>query len=66
MPTRSTRIRMDGQRKDHIDQEGPIQRNRPKQLLTLSLPKDDVENINTMNKGRDLLHSIKLEEQRGC
>ena len=37
MPTRSTRTRMDDQRKDHIDPEGPTQRNRPKQLRAHNL-----------------------------
>ena len=30
--------RMDDQRKDHIDPEGPNQRNRPKRLQTHNLP----------------------------
>ena len=50
---------MDGQRKDHIDSKGPMQRNRLKQLQTHNLSTDDVENINSTNKGRDLLLSKK-------
>ena len=46
---------MDDQRKDQIDPKGPEQRNRPKQLQTHHLPTDDVENINSTNKGRNLL-----------
>ena len=54
MPTRSTGIRIDDQREDHIDVEGPTQGNRSKQLQTHNLPTDDVENIKSTNKGRDL------------
>ena len=50
---------MDDQKKDHIDPEGPSQENRPKQLQTYNLPTDDVENINSTNKGRDLLLANK-------
>ena len=50
---------MDDQRKDHIDIKGPKQRNRPKQLQTHNLPSDDVENINSTNKERDLLLANK-------
>ena len=46
---------MDDQRKDHIDPEGPNQGNHPKQLQTHKMPTDDVENINSTSKGRDLL-----------
>ena len=49
------------QRKDHIDPTGPMQRNRPKQLQTHNLPTDDVKNINSTNKGRDLLLTNKLQ-----
>ena len=70
MPTRSTRTRSDDQRKDHIDLAGTPQRNRPKQLQSHNLPTDDMENINSTNKGRDLLLAYKLrifpEEQKGC
>ena len=45
---------MDDQRKEHIDPEGPKQRNRSKQLQTHNLPTDDVENIISTSKGRDL------------
>ena len=55
MPTNSTRTGVDDQRKDHIDTKGPKQRNRPKQLHTHNLPTNDVENINSTNKGRNLL-----------
>ena len=44
---------MDDQRKDHVDQKRPTQRNRSKQLPTHNLPTDDVENINSTSKGRD-------------
>ena len=50
---------MDDQKKDHIDPEGPNQRNRPKQLQTHNLTTDDMENINSINKGRDLLLTNK-------
>ena len=50
---------MDDQRKDHVDPKGPRQRNRPKQLQAHNLPTDDVENINSTNKGRDLLLASK-------
>ena len=50
---------MDDQRKDHIDPKGPKQKNCPKQLLIHNLPTDDVENINSTNKERDLLLSNK-------
>ena len=46
---------MDDQRKDHIDPKGAKQRNHHKQLQTHNLPTEDVENINSINKGRDLL-----------
>ena len=45
---------MDDQRKDHIDIKKNKQRNRPKQLQTHKLPTDDVENINSTCKARDL------------
>ena len=44
---------MDDQRKDHVDQKWPTQRNRSKQLPTHNLPIDDMENINSTSKGRD-------------
>ena len=59
MPARSTRSRMDDQRKDHIDLEGRLQRNRPKQLQTHNLPIYDVEYINNTKKGKDLLFANK-------
>ena len=46
---------MDDQRKDHLDLKGPKQRNRPRQLEAYNLPTDDLENVNSTNKGRDLL-----------
>ena len=46
---------MDDQRQDHIDPKRPKERNRPKQIQTHNLPADDAENINSTNKGRDLL-----------
>ena len=50
---------MDDQRKDLIDPKGPKQRNRSKQLQTHNLLTDDVENIDSSNKGRDLLLANK-------
>ena len=47
------------QRKDHIDTKGPKQRNSTNQLQTHNLPTNDVENINSTNKGRDLLLANK-------
>ena len=55
MLTRSTSTRIYEQRKDHIDPKGSKQRNRFKQLQTHDLPNDDVENINSPNKERELL-----------
>ena len=55
MPTRSTCTRTDDSRKDHIDPEGPTQGDNPKELQTHNLLTDDEENINSTNKGRDLL-----------
>ena len=48
---------MEDQRKDHIDPEGPKQRNRSKQLRTHNLPTDNVENINITNK--EIYYSLK-------
>ena len=59
MPTRSTLIRMYDQRKDHIDLERHPQRNCPGQLQIHNLPTNVVENINSKNKGRDLLLTNK-------
>ena len=56
MPTKSTCNRMDERRKDHIDPKGTKQRNHAKQLQTHYLPIDDVENINSTNKGCEKLH----------
>ena len=65
MPTKSTRARMDNQRKNHIDPKGPKQRNRSKQLQTHNLPTDDVENINSTNKGK-ICRGLFPDEQKGC
>ena len=59
MPTNSTRTSVDDQRKNYIDTKGPKQRNRSKQLQTHNLPTNDVENINSTNKGRNLLLANK-------
>ena len=40
---------------DHIDPKGPKQRNYSKQLQTHNLPTNYEENINSTNKGSDLL-----------
>ena len=39
---------------EHIDSKGPKQRSHSKQLQTHNLPTNDVENINSTNKGRNL------------
>ena len=49
---------MDDQRKDQIDLEGPTQE-KCRKLQTDNLPTDDVENINRINVGRDLLLATK-------
>ena len=59
MTTNSTRTRVDDQRKDLIDTKGPKQKNRLKQLQTHNLLTNDVENINSTNKERDLLLANK-------
>ena len=59
IPTRSTYTRMDDQRKDHIDPKGSKQRNSPKQLQNQNMPTNNVENINSINKGRNLLLATK-------
>ena len=46
---------MNGQKKIHIDPKGPKLKNRAKQFQIYHLPTDYVENINSTNKGRDLL-----------
>ena len=46
---------MNDPRKDQIDTKGPKQRNHSKLQQTHNLPTDDMENINSTNKGRDLL-----------
>ena len=60
MPTRSTRTRMEDQRKELIDPKWPKQRKHPKELQALNLPIDNVENINSTNKKRDLILANKL------
>ena len=40
---------MDDRRKDHIDPERPLLRNRPKQLRNHNVPTDYVENTNGTN-----------------
>ena len=61
---------MNDQKKDQIDTKGPKQRNHAKQLQTHNFPTDDVENINSTNKGRVLLqltcHSLFPNGQKGC
>ena len=47
------------QRMDDINPKGPKQRNNPKQLQTHNLPTDGVENISSINKGKDLLLAKK-------
>ena len=47
--------------KDLIGPKEPPQRNRHKQLQTHNVPIYDVENINSTNKGRDLLLVNKLQ-----
>ena len=56
----STRTRVDDQWKHYIDPTGTKQKYRSKQLHTHNLPTDDVGNINSTNKGRDLLLANKL------
>ena len=59
MPTRRTSTWQDDQRKDYINPKGLKERNCLKQLQTDNLPTNDVENINSTNKWRDLLLTIK-------
>ena len=61
MLTKSTRTRMDDQSKDHIDPKGSKQRSHPKQLPTHNMPTNDMDNITSTNKGRDLLLTKKLQ-----
>ena len=46
--------------KTTLIQKDPSKGTAPKQLQTYNLPTDDVENINSTNKGRDLLLTNKL------
>ena len=48
------RAHVPDQRKDHIDPKGPKQTKCPKMRQNHNPPTDDVENINSTNKGRDL------------
>ena len=59
MRTKSKRTQTDDQRKDHIDPKGPKQRNHSKQQQTHNLPTNDMENINSTNKERNLLLTNK-------
>ena len=59
MPTKSTYTRIDDQRKGHLMQKYRNERKRYEQLQTHKLPTDDVENINSINKGSDLLLANK-------
>ena len=59
MLTRRLSTWMDDQRKDYINPKGPEQRNCSKQLQTHNPPTNDVENINSKNKGKDLLLANK-------
>ena len=43
---------MDDQRKDYINPKRPKQRNCSNQLQTDNLPTNDVENTNSINKGK--------------
>ena len=54
---------MDDESQDHIDPKGPKKRTRSKKRQTHNLPTDDVENINSTSKGRDLIFA---EEQKEC
>ena len=60
MPPRNTRTRMDEQSKYHFDPKRLKQSNRSKQLQTHNMPTDDVQNINSINKGRNLQPTNKL------
>ena len=59
MLTSCTNTWLDDQRKDHIDLKGPKQRKCSKQLQIHNLSTDDVENINSTNKRRNLLLANK-------
>ena len=54
MTRRGTSTCLDDERKDNTDPKGPKQKNCSKQLQIDNLPTDDVENINSTNKRRDL------------
>ena len=56
----------DDNNKDHIDPEGPTQGDHSKQQQIHNQPTSDVENINSTNKGRNLLLANKPEAQKGC
>ena len=59
MPTRRISTWLDDQRKNYINPKGPKQKNCPKQLQTDNMHTNDVENINSTNKGKDLLVANK-------
>ena len=52
-------VQMDDQRKDHINPEGALQGNGPKNQKTHNLHTNDMENIYSTNKERDLLLANK-------
>ena len=62
MPTKRIRTQMDDERKDHIDPEGPKQRNRPKQLQTHNFLTNDVKNVNSTNKGRGIAELLYIDK----
>ena len=64
MLTRSTGTRLDDQRKDHIDKKRTQAKESSKKLQTHNQTNDDVENINNINNGRDLLLANKLRRNR--
>ena len=69
MPTKSTRTRMDDQRKDHIDPEVLPQRKHLKQLQTHNTTTHDEENINSKIR-EEIYYSLTScglfpEEQKG-
>ena len=69
MPTRHASTWMGDQRKDYINPKGPKQRNRSEQLQNNNLPTNDVENINSINKGKIYYsltsHRVFPDEQKG-
>ena len=61
MPIRTSRTKIDDQRKVHTDPKGPKQRKHPKQIQTHNLPTDDGENINRINMERNLPFANKSQ-----